>query len=379
MALESVLLFAIGIILLIKSADFFVDAAAKVAKLLGISDLVIGLTIVSIGTSLPEIVSSLFAAFEGAPDLAIGTVVGSNIANIALILGFTALFVGTIKVDKKALEKDLFIMLMVSAMFFYFAIDGVISFFEGTIFVVLFAFYMLFLFGILKKFESIFSINRFLKQFFGTEPFQVFNLKTYFRIMQVGIDPATYKKILGFDGNKFEEKIGKRIDSSEKTEAKNIFSNEFLSVFINQAVILVISGAGVIYGAQILIDGAIGIANFFNISSSLIGLFLVAIGTSLPELGVTISSARKGYFDILIGNIIGSNISNILLVIGSTSVLSTLVFSFSEILVPMFFMLFISAVLWFAISRNHDINKAEASLFLVIYAAFVFITYLSVF
>ncbi|MAG18349.1 MAG: hypothetical protein CL944_02660 [Candidatus Diapherotrites archaeon] len=378
MPLESILLFIVGTILLIKSADFLVDAAAKIAKLLGVSDLVIGLTIVSIGTSLPEIASAIFAAFSGEPSLAIGTVIGSNISNIALILGITIFIAGTIKVDKKALEKDLFIMLMVSVLFFYFSLDGLISSLEGAILVVLFVLYMMFLFGFMKRFEKIFSYDRFLKQFFGTEKFSVFNLKTYFKIMQAGIDPSTYRRLLGFDGKQFTEKIGTRIDKGEKAEAKKLFGKEFFSSLINQLIILVISALGVVYGAQILIEGAIGLASFFDIPSSVIGLFLVAIGTSLPELGVTISSARKGYFDILIGNIIGSNIANILLVIGTTSVISALSFSFAEIFMPMFFMLTISLVLGFSIHRNYDINKAEALLFMVLYAAFAYITYISI-
>ncbi|MFH1391331.1 MAG: calcium/sodium antiporter [Candidatus Diapherotrites archaeon] len=377
MAIESLVLFAVGTILLIKAADFFVDAAAKIAKLLGVSDLVIGLTIVSIGTSLPEIASAIFAAFSGEPSLAIGTVVGSNISNIALILGLTVFVVGTIKVDKKALEKDLFIMLMVTVLFFYFSVDGLISFLEGIVLVVIFVLYMFFLFGFMKRFEEIFSYDLFLKQFFGTEKFSVFNVKTYFKIMQAGVDPVTYHRLLGFDGKKFREKIGTRIDKGEVTEAKKLFSKEFFSSIINQSVILVISSLGVLYGAKILIDGAIGLATFFAIPSSIVGLFLVAIGTSLPELGVSISSARKGYFDILIGNIIGSNIANILLVIGATSVISALSFSFAEILAPMFFMLTISLVLGFSIHRNYDINKGEALLLLVLYAAFAYVAYIT--
>jgi len=372
MALEALFVFAFGLLLLIKGADFFVDAAAKIAKLIGVSDLVIGLTIVAIGTSLPEIAASVFAALGGEPGLAIGTVIGSNIANIALVMAIVAIVFKKIQVEKKALEKDVFVMLLVSVLFFYFSVDGKVSFNEGTILVGIFVVYTLFLLGFMKRFERIFHYERFLEQFFGTEKFSVFNVKTYLQIMKAGIDPATYRVLLGLHDDRFEEKLGKRIGKGEKSEAKQIYKKEFFSSIFNQGIILIFSGIAIYYGALILVDGAIGIANFLGIAKSTIGLFLVAIGTSLPELGVTLSSARKGYSGILIGNIIGSNIANILLVVGTTSVISVLVYPFSMIFIPMFFMLSISFILALFIQRNYDIDRLAGFLFLAVYVVFVY-------
>ena len=372
MAIESLVLFAVGLILLVKGADFFVDAAAKIAKIIGVSDLVIGLTIVSIGTSLPEITSSILAAFSGAPALAIGTIVGSNIANVALMVGIIAVFFGKIELEKKGLERDVFIMILISVLFFYFSIDGVISKTEGVIFVSLFIGYTLFLLGFMKRFEETFKYNRFMKSFLGTEKFSIFNIKTYFRIMRAGIDPATYKKLIKPAEDPFEEKIGRRIDSGEKTEAKNIFKKELISSFFNQLVVLIFGAVAIVFGAQILVDGAIGLAEFIGVPESIIGLFLVGVGTSLPELGVSLSAIKKGMTNILLGNIIGSNISNILLVTGTTSVISILHFSFSEVFIPMFFMLSTAFLLGLFIWKKNSITRLAGISFLLLYCLFIY-------
>ena len=380
MAIESIIIFAGGLFLLIKGADFFVDAASKIAKIIGVSDLAIGLTIVAIGTSLPEIASSIFAALSGEVSLAMGTVVGSNIANLSLVMAIAAIIFGRVQVEKKALEKELFIMLMVSILFYYFSFDGEISTQEGLLFIGLFVIYTFFLLGIMKRLGAALPYERFMRAFLGTEKFSIFNAKMYFQIMKAGIDPETYKKLLGMrdDGVKddgFEEKLGKRIDKGEGTEAKEIYKKKLVGSFLNQLVYLALGGIGVIYGAQILVEGALGVATFFGIASGTIGLLLVAIGTSLPELGVSLSSVKKGYAGIFIGNLIGSNISNILLVVGTTSLVSPFVFVFEAVSVPFFFMLFVSVLLAVFVQRDFDITKKMGFIFLTIYAIFVFYIY----
>lgn len=376
MAIESVIIFAAGLFLLIKGADFFVEAASKIAKIIGVSDLAIGLTIVAIGTSLPEIVSSIFAALSGEVSLAIGTVIGSNIANLSLVMAVAAIIFGRVQVEKKALEKELFIMLMVSILFYYFSFDGEISKGEGLLFVGLFVVYTFFLLGVMKKLAGALPYERFMKAFLGTEKFSIFNAKMYFQIMKAGIDPVTYKKILGLEEEEvFEEKLGKRIDKGEGVEAKQIYKKKLFGELMNQMIYLVIGGIGILYGAQILVEGALGVATFFGIQSGTIGLFLVAIGTSLPELGVSLSSVKKGYAGIFIGNLIGSNISNILLVVGTTSLIAPFVFVFETVSIPFFFMLLVSALLAIFIQRDFDINKEIGYIFLTIYAIFVFYLY----
>ena len=379
MAIESIIIFVAGLFLLIKGADFFVEAASKIAKIIGVSDLAIGLTIVAIGTSLPEIASSIFAALSGEVNLAIGTVVGSNIANLSLVMAIAAIIFGRVQVEKKALEKELFIMLMVSILFYYFSFDGEISKEEGLLFLGLFVIYSFFLLGVMKKLASALPYERFMEAFLGTEKFSIFNAKMYFQIMKAGIDPATYKKILGLEEEEiFEEKLGKRIDKGEGVEAKEIYKKKLFGSLFNQTIYLIIGGVSIIFGAQILVDGAIGVATVFGVPSGTIGLFLVAIGTSLPELGVSLSSVKKGYAGIFIGNLIGSNISNILLVVGTTSLISPFVFVFEAVSVPFFFMLLVSALLAVFIQRDFDINKEIGYIFLTIYAIFVFYLYTTI-
>ncbi|MCH7902543.1 calcium/sodium antiporter [archaeon] len=380
MAIESIVIFVAGLFLLIKGADFFVEAASKIAKIIGVSDLAIGLTIVAIGTSLPEIAASIFAALSGEVSLAVGTVVGSNIANLSLVMAIAAIIFGRVQVEKKALEKELFIMLMVSILFYYFSFDGEISKEEGLLFIGLFVVYTFFLLGVMKKLAAALPYERFLKAFIGTEKFSIFNAKMYFQIMKAGIDPVTYKKLLGMEedrkaGDGFEEKLGKRIEKGEGVEAKEIYKKKLLGSFSNQLVYLVIGGIAILFGAQILVEGAIGVATFFGISSGTIGLLLVAVGTSLPELGVSLSSVKKGYAGIFIGNLIGSNISNILLVVGTTSLIAPFVFVFEDVNVPFFFMLLVSALLAVFIQRDFVITKKIGYIFLAIYAIFVFYLY----
>ena len=196
MAIESIVIFVAGLFLLIKGADFFVEAASKIAKIIGVSDLAIGLTIVAIGTSLPEIAASIFAALSGEVSLAVGTVVGSNIANLSLVMAIAAIIFGRVQVEKKALEKELFIMLMVSILFYYFSFDGEISKEEGLLFIGLFVVYTFFLLGVMKKLAAAVPYERFLKAFIGTEKFSIFNVKMYFQIMKAGIDPRSCERPL---------------------------------------------------------------------------------------------------------------------------------------------------------------------------------------
>ncbi len=372
MLLEFIVMFIFGLILLVKGSDYFVESAAKIASILGISPFIIGLTIVAIGTSLPEMAASIMAVLNGSPELAVGTVIGSNISNIALILGFSALFSSGLIVKKRVLEKDVFMMFMVSLLFFYFSVDGIISFSEGLIFLFGFFFYMIFLIGVAKKFSFLFDFDNYLNAFFGTKKFEVFNLQNYIEIMKAGINPATYKKILSLHTASFKKEFGEKIDTSEKKEAKEMYKEKLFASIAKESAVIIIAGAGIVFGAKILIDGAIGAALLIGIPESFVGLVFVAIGTSLPELGVSISSAKKGFHEILVGNIIGSNISNILLVIGSASLFAPVSFSVSAMFFPFLFMIAVTLILMVFIYQNLCIARFAGIILLFIYALFIY-------
>ena len=253
------LILIVSLAVLVFGAELLVKGASKIAKHLGISDFVIGLTLVAIGTSLPELATSIAASFSKDSGLIMGNIVGSNIANIGLILGLAALLY-TIETKNKAFKRDSLFLFWISILFIIFAMNKVLSFTEGLVFLLIFFFYLLHLFK--SKEERI----------------------------------IPYQKI---------------------SKNKHIDEN-----FIKNLGITLIGIVGLYFGSKFLIPAAENLAIAANIGTEIIGLSLIAVGTSLPELFVTISAARRHLEDIFIGNLIGSNITNILLVLGVSSLIN---------------------------------------------------------
>lgn len=268
-----ILLLIVGFAMLVKGADWFVDGAAGIAGKLKIPQLVIGLTVVAFGTSAPELAVSLSAVLGGTGDVSLGNVVGSNIVNILLILGLSALF-HSLPVQKSSRFVDLPFLLLISFMFVCCtAFDSVLGLADGIIFVVLLIAYVIFLILLSKKHpESV------------TE-------------------------------EEAEEPTGKFALWYEKKKERVWFL----------LLILVVGLALVILGANLSVNAAVFIAQRAGISDRVIGLTVIAIGTSLPELVTSVVAAKKGNTDIAVGNIIGSNIFNILMVAGLSSVVAALV------------------------------------------------------
>ena len=254
-----------GLVLLVAGAEVLVRGAAKLAAQFGIPPLVIGLTVVAFGTSAPETAVSVQSALNGSGDLAIGNVVGSNIANVLLILGVTAL-VAPLVVSRQLIRLDVPIMIGASLVTFGLAWDGELSRFDGTL---LFA-------GVLAY--------------------------TGFLIYSA-------RKDKGGDDDEFAKEFG--LDEAPKPYAWAIN----LGLIIAGLVLLVV-------GSNFLVEGAVQLARALGLSELVIGLTVIAIGTSLPELATSIIAAFKGERDIAVGNIVGSNIFNLLLVLGGTAVLA---------------------------------------------------------
>ena len=251
--LIQIALLAIGFFMLVKGADYFVDGAAGVATKFGIPQLVVGLTIVAMGTSAPEAAVSITGAMNGAADISVGNVVGSNILNILIILGITGV-ITTVAVQKSTLFVEMPFMLAITVVLIVLGLTGnEITFVEGIIFWVLFIAYLIYLYILEKK---------------GTE--------------------------------------------EESSEDRPVWK---LLLFI------VLGGAVVVWGANISVNAATAIATAIGISEKFIGLTIVALGTSLPELVASVTAARKGNADIAIGNIVGSNIFNILFVLGTSALI----------------------------------------------------------
>lgn len=257
----NLLLLAVGFVLLAKGSDFFVDGAASIARKLKIPQLVIGLTIVAMGTSAPEAAVSISAAFQGSAEITIGNIVGSNILNILIILGLSAVII-PLKVAKSSVKFDIPVLLVATAVLILCGLDGAITWYEGVLFLVLFIAYLLYLF---------------------------LNVK------------------------------------SEETEESNIKDMPL----VKSIIFAVLGLSAIILGSNISVDAASVLAKELGMSERFIGLTIVALGTSLPELFTSVSAARKGNDDIAVGNILGSNIFNILFIVGLSSIMTAVPFDAS--------------------------------------------------
>lgn len=254
-----------GLALLVWSADKFVDGAVGVAKFCGMSSLLIGMVVVGFGTSAPEMVVSALSALQGNPELALGNAYGSNIANIALILGVTAIIIPVV-VKKIALRRDLPILLAVSGLAFYQLHDGAISRMDAVVLLAVFAGIMLF---------NILSERAIAKKASAENP----------------------------------------VDAVPPDSAKKTSLSKSILWLVLGLVLLVAS-------SRMLVWGAVEIARSLGVSDLLIGLTIVAVGTSLPELASSIMAARKGEDDLAVGNILGSNLFNTMAVVGIAGVIA---------------------------------------------------------
>lgn len=248
-----------GLILLVIAGDKLVEGSVAVARHLRVSKLIIGITVVSFGTSAPELVVSIDAALNGVTDLALGNIVGSNIANILLVLGVPALFY-SFKCDDSETWHSLSYMILASLLFIFLAFFGPLHIWQGAIMISLLIIFL------------IYSVRRARKT----------------------------------------RAIGKDIDLEGDKKISTL----------RMIVSIILGLAGLIFGAHILVDGAVIIARTMGISEAVIGLTIIAIGTSLPELVTSLMAARNGHGEVAMGNIIGSNLFNILAVMGFTSLVA---------------------------------------------------------
>lgn len=311
-----ILLLIVGFFLLIKGADKLVDGSASIAKKFGLSSLVIGLTIIAFGTSAPELIVNILSSFKGNSDIGMGNVIGSNIANILLILGATAAFC-TIKVHDSITKKQIpFSVLAVVVLFILTNssfIDGsngpsLLSRSGGLILILFFIIFLYYTFSIAKNKDAKNS---------GEEEIKIYkNSKSVFFI------------ILGI-----------------------------IALFL---------------GGKFIVDSSSNIARFFGLSEALIGLTIVAVGTSLPELAASIIAARKNQADMAIGNIIGSNIFNIMWILGLSSIIKPM--NYNPVMnFDIFFLLYVSILLIpliYAGKKKHFTRK-EGIVLLVLYAAYI--------
>lgn len=308
----AIVLIFIGLYILIKGADYLVIGSASIAKRFGVSSLVIGLTVVAFGTSLPELTVSLFASLRGNADITLGNVIGSNIANILLILGITSTL-SILPVQHSTAWKEipfsllaiLAVWLLGADIFFGQGDKNIISQSDGVILLLFFVIFLYYVASISKQEEN---------------------------------DDTGIKK----------------------------YSNWMSLLYI------LVGLTGLIFGGKIFVDGAVKIAQIFGMSERVIGLTVVAIGTSLPELVTSIVAARKGQNDIAVGNIIGSNIFNIFWILGLSATISPIVVqknSFNDI----FMCISATIVLFLAlfIGKKNKLERWQWLLFVILYTGYI--------
>lgn len=308
-----VLLF-IGFALLIKGADYFVEGSSTIAAMLKISPLLIGLTIVAFGTSSPEATVSILAALDGNAGVAIGNVVGSNIFNITLVVGITAM-INPLKVESTTIRKEIPFTLLASVTLLVLIADITLQGFnenlitrsDGLIFLLIFAVFLYYIFEVARN-------NRELSP--DTTP---------------------------------SEKQGP----------------------LGKYILFTVGGlAAIIFGGDLVVDSATEIAFSFGMSQTLVGLTIVAVGTSLPELITSITAAIKKQSEIALGNIVGSNIFNILFVLGASSLISPLAV-IDEIFIDIILMIILTVVLLIFSKSQYKIAKSEGFVLAAAYIAYM--------
>ena len=299
-----ILYIIIGFVLLIKGGDFLVEGAVSIAKRANLSPMVIGLTIVGFGTSSPELLVSIQAALSGSSGIAIGNVVGSNIANIALILGIAAI-VKACTAKKMTLKVDMPFMLLVTALFVTIAMSGTISRLAGIL-------------GFLLLCSFI-----------------IWEIKT------------------------------------NQTEENNEDDNEPPMAVWKAIIVIILSFAALVYGSDKLVEGASDIARMLGVSDRVIGLTIVAVGTSLPELFSSVAAARKGQTDMAIGNVVGSAIFNLLCVVGISAAISPIYNTNDGFLTDYICMVALSGLLWFFLSTKKTLERWEGIILVTIYVGYI--------
>lgn len=298
-----IIVFILSLFFLIKSSDYFITSSENIGAYLKFPPIVIGIIILSIGTSLPELISSIFAILKDSSEIVIGTIIGSNISNIFLILGITTIVAKKIIINKKILRTEFPFFIFTAFLLILIILNGIVTIYETIILLLIFVTYI------------------------------------FYTIKEVKItDNINIKK--------------------PKKITKDIF-------------VFLISIVFIYFSAKYLIDATINISTFLNIGKEIIAVSAIALGTSLPELTVSIKAIRHKKYDLAIGNIIGSNIFNIVGILGISSLFGKVVFSIDTLLCPLGLML-VGTIISYFIMVDKKITIQEGILYLSTYLLFLF-------
>ena len=308
----SFIILIIGFFFLIKGADVFVEGAASIARKFNVPAMVIGLTIVAMGTSAPEAAVSITSSLAGQNDMSVANVVGSNFFNILVVLGVSAM-IANLPVQKDTIKKDTPFLIIVSGLLLVFGLDFNINRIEGIILLLLFAYFLV---NTVKSAKN-----------------------------------AT--------------------NSSDEIDSTSDVAIAEESISMPKTIVLSLIGiVGIIIGGDMVVDSATSIATSFGMSANLVGLTIVAVGTSLPEFVTSIMAIKKGETEIAIGNVIGSNLFNILLVLGLATTICPInisLFAFIDVV----FMVAITVLLYLFMKKDQCINKKQGIILVIMYIAYM--------
>ncbi|MGL5314333.1 MAG: calcium/sodium antiporter [Peptostreptococcaceae bacterium] len=311
----SFLILIVGFLFLIKGADLFVEGASSIARKFNVPAMVIGLTIVAMGTSAPEAAVSITSSLAGQNDMSVANIVGSNFFNILIVLGVSSLL-ATLPVEKNTIKKDTPFLILVSLMMLLFTYDLNITRFEGLLLLAVFVYFI---------------INTIMNAKSSSNDDQTHDVETAIDADVIAVqDTSMVKTIL----------------------------------------ISVIGIVGIVLGGDLVVDSASSIASAFGMSSNLIGLTIVAVGTSLPEFVTSVMAIRKGETEIAIGNVVGSNLFNILFILGLASTISPISISILA-LIDVIFMIFITILLYLFMKKQNSLTKVNGIIFIVLYVAYL--------
>ena len=325
------ILFIISLALMIKSADWLLEKSEKIGLALGISPFIVGVTIVGAGTSFPELISGLMAVWQGATEIVVANAIGSNVANILLVVGLAAVIGKKLVVTKNLIDLDLPLLSIVTVLILGVVADRQVTFVESTILLLA---YVVYLFYTMKDKET-----------------ETAAIKKQEDLPDI-LPPAT---ITSKDKKNSKEKVG-------KGKRPKIVGSDLMMLLAGMV--------GLFLGSKYLIQSVIELADIFKISAGLIAISAVAIGTSLPELLVSVKAAKQGKAEVAIGNIFGSNVFNLLLVIGIPGLFTTLSVDANTFLIGLPAMLLATGL--FVISAiSHKIYIWEGVMFLLLYVVFI--------
>jgi cation:H+ antiporter len=305
----NITLFLLGLVVLVIGAECLIRGAVRIARALGVSPFVIGFTLIGFGTSAPELVVSLSAALNNSPELALGNVVGSNIANVGVILGIAAL-VRPLAAQMRLLTIEVPVVIFVSALLWCLCRDNVLDRFDGAV--------------LLAAFLAV-AISMYRSS--HEEPPEVKK--------EVGLAAATHMRVWV------------------------------------AAVLVIVGMAGLIGGAHLMVTAAVAMAKAFGVSEWLIGLTIVAVGTSLPEVAATVAAAYRGEADIALGNVVGSNLFNILLILGTTVMVQPMAVSDAVLYREIPVMLLFALLLYAVVANGMVVHRWEGAILLTAYAVFI--------